>query len=1071
MFIKRQSLWLVLFAASGLVRCDCDDPSLSGIPKPEIDVVDVETGTSNAAVAEDQAFVIDFGAVDIGQSVERTVRISNKGTGQLHVTGFRLAESGLDPAICDGLKRGFGFASQDERATPMNIDPNQHRDVRIVFNPPAAGPHCMGLAISSDDADEAELLVYLLGQGSGGRLCAAPFDHTRVDFGPVYVGDTATQNLSFENCGNRAINLTGLSLETNPEEVFAINNTPTIPLAMEPGESFTMEASFTPLQVRSYTASLAGLLKLVTGEPYAAEQFISLEGIGAERPRCKITAVPTALNFGAVAGNAGQVDRDFLLKNNGECHCQVSSFSDVVMDEQAAGNLAGSFSVLNPPSFPFYLKGNDPSAQGCANADQNPSSDNQTITVRYTLPNRTEAAVERGHFDVNSDDPVNNPLTVQIEANGGGVPHCQLQVSPEAPDEVSVVGGLDFSSKTTIKRWGLVRFGNVSLHFDHAEPIVLENVGNYNCVIGQIKWRQDWTADNEFGFADENQSPITLPVSPNRVIAPGERVTYFATFKPTHLIESNSPLPNMSCLEGGYCAALTSSFGTETCLSSPCVWGNGIDIITGDGSDPLTADTLTDVSLTDAEPGTFSIGFMGKPTTPAIEVIPAVVDYGLITVGCGSEERTIKVYNTGSADLIVTRLEISPTMNPDEFRVTASMVPPDYTIEPGSSPMLINLRFLPRHEGLHNASLIIYAMEGTNEVPMFTVPLEGEGTLETHATDVFQQLDEPQVDVLWVVDDSGSMSNEQDILATNFPAFFSQTSINSVDYHIAVTTTLTRDSCVPDFTNPNDSCAGTPPDPMAGYYTACSGNDKWITTATSNPEGQFNCNVQVSDSGNVNPDRPGSDSAEGGLLAAKAFLSPPNVDDPNINGGFLREDAKLYVVMVSDEEDQSDGPTDLYVDFFRNLKGFRNQDLISVSAIAGDVPDGCTVGDDGAGAGARYKDVADAMGGLFQSICASDWSSMLSSLAFDSFGLKIQFFLSRGAASAASIEVCVADTDLTGVTGACPGTIVTLSNEGEANGWFYDSASNSVVFNPGSVPQRGQWIRADYDTACLPLEP
>jgi hypothetical protein len=45
---------------------------------------------------------------------------------------------------------------------------------------------------------------------------------------------------------------------------------------------------------------------------------------------------------------------------------------------------------------------------------------------------------------------------------------------------------------------------------------------------------------------------------------------------------------------------------------------------------------------------------------------------------------------------------------------------------------------------------------------------------------------------------------------------------------------------------------------------------------------------------------------------------------------------------------------------------------------------------------------------------------------------------------------------------------VPMRAEGDASGWFYDAGSNSIVFNPGSVPERGNWIRADYDTACLP---
>ncbi|MBN2357847.1 MAG: choice-of-anchor D domain-containing protein [Deltaproteobacteria bacterium] len=1061
--------WVTQFASALLAlalmpRCMCDDPNLSQIPKPDIEVVDVTTGTTNQAVP----FIIDFGAVDIGGQLERTVRVRNAGNGQLQVSSLRLLDSDLDETVCPGLHRAFGFVSQAERATPFKLEPRQERDVRISFTPSGAGPHCMGLSLESNDEDEPQVLVYLVALGSGGRLCTVPYDAQVLDFGPVFIGELSRTALHFENCGNRPIQVSGIALVENPDEVFGTGSLPSLPLPLQPGEGFDAEFTFQPLYVRYYSGAMQGLVKLIVAEPYASEQYVVLEGVGAERPRCKLAVVPATLQFGAVAANTSPT-RNLILRNNGECDCEVSAISPVVMDEQAATD-PGSFSIPAPPALPLYLAGSAPTSDGCTASPQTPAGNSATLTVQYNAPDRQDVVVERGHFDISSNDLVNDPQRVNLEASGGGSPRCQFKVTPEAPDEPSATS-FDWNCKTLTERWGLVKFGNVNVHYEHLQPILFENIGNIDCAISQVKWRQSWTPQNEFGFADESQQPLSLPATVNRTVRPGEVATYYATFKPTHTISNALPIPNMKCLSGGYCGALTSSYMSEICLQTPCIWGNGVDFV--------TSDTVTDQSVTGqyAVQGTFSIGFMGKPTTPAIDVIPSSVDWGLITVGCGAEERTIKIYNTGNGVLRVTRLEITPDTNPDEFRVTAAVVPQD--VQPGGQPMLINLRFYARHEGMHRADLIIYGQEGSSEVPMFTVPLQGVGTFETHHTDVFRQLTDPLVDVLWVVDDSGSMGGEQDMLADNFPTFFSQTTINNVDYHIAVTTTLTREGCVPDFTNPQDSCAGQPPHDKAGLYTSCSGNDKWITLTSANPQQQFNCNVQVSDSGHVNPDRPSSDEAEGGLLASKLFLSPPKITDPAANGGFLREDAKLYVIVVSDEEDQSDGPTDLYVDFYRNLKGFRNQGMVNFSAVAGPAG-GCNSGstNDGLGAddGARYRDVASAMGGLFQSICETDWTGLMNNLAIDSFGLKIQFFLSRAAASAGAIEVCVSppDQDLTGYTGPCSGrggTVVPLTSEGAANGWWYDGASNSIVFNAGSVPQRGQWIRADYDTACLPTQP
>ena len=52
--------------------------------------------------------------------------------------------------------------------------------------------------------------------------------------------------------------------------------------------------------------------------------------------------------------------------------------------------------------------------------------------------------------------------------------------------------------------------------------------------------------------------------------------------------------------------------------------------------------------------------------------------------------------------------------------------------------------------------------------------------------DEFQQPERPLVDVLFSVDDSGSMSEEQQNLANNFSSFINAASSLDTDYHIGV---------------------------------------------------------------------------------------------------------------------------------------------------------------------------------------------------------------------------------------------------------------------------------------------
>ena len=167
------------------------------------------------------------------------------------------------------------------------------------------------------------------------------------------------------------------------------------------------------------------------------------------------------------------------------------------------------------------------------------------------------------------------------------------------------------------------------------------------------------------------------------------------------------------------------------------------------------------------------------------------------------------------------------------------------------------------------------------------------------------------------------------------------------------------------------------------------------------------------------------------------------------NWGFLREDASLEVVIISDEEDQSPADLAFYIDFFKNLKGFANEDLIHVHTIVGDTPSGCESSFGGAGAAPRYKEVSNQTGGINASICAPDYGNILTEIGEVAFGLKKQFFLTRQAQ---------------------PGTItVTVNGNSCSTGWSFDIASNSVIFDDAGncMPQPGDQISIHYETLCI----
>ncbi len=423
---------------------------------------------------------------------------------------------------------------------------------------------------------------------------------------------------------------------------------------------------------------------------------------------------------------------------------------------------------------------------------------------------------------------------------------------------------------------------------------------------------------------------------------------------------------------------------------------------------------------------TESVALAGKGTRPDIDVIPGQIDFGLVTVGCCSDWERVAIYNSGDGTLTINSLGILATSDPG-FETTQ---PSTMSLPPGSSTEF-DVRYCANAVGDYTGVVEIQSTDDNEEI--FSVPMTAEGTLDGNGYDEFQQPERPLVDVLFAVDDSGSMSEEQNNLASNFSFFIDSASTLDTDYHIGVVTTDSESD-------------------QRGKLYSCSGNPLWINDrqSPSVQRSQFDCNVRVSDSG-----RPSSDNKESPLQAARLALDYPNITD--FNDGFYRENAKLYVILVTDEEDQSDGTAQLYVDYFRNLKGVGNTDLLNISAIAGPPPNGC----DTAESNQVDYDAVNMVGGQFRSICSADWSNMVSSLGLDVFNARRQFPLSRPA-TAGTLQVRVCDDDGAGNPTNCQ--TVPMSS---SNGWTFDAALNAITFHGSAIPGPSEIVTIDYESICF----
>ena len=251
-----------------------------------------------------------------------------------------------------------------------------------------------------------------------------------------------------------------------------------------------------------------------------------------------------------------------------------------------------------------------------------------------------------------------------------------------------------------------------------------------------------------------------------------------------------------------------------------------------------------------------------------------------------------------------------------------------------------------------------------------------------------------KMDIVFVVDNSASMDDEQANLAANFPKFYDvlqnyQTDSGALlDYRIAVTTTGTRARATLDpASGPIPIPIPIPPIPQnqdgdnGEFRQECGMSRRWLERDDPDVEGTFACVARVGT---------GGPSIEMQLYATKLAFSE-QIDNGN-NAGFLRDDALLAFVILSDEDDCSvedntpftvpdDSckpeppemePLDSYLNFFDGLKEGRGRWAAAV--IAGD--SSCP---DSFGDAARLRDFVGRGGQnlIFRPICTNDLSSAL----------------------------------------------------------------------------------------------
>lgn len=421
--------------------------------------------------------------------------------------------------------------------------------------------------------------------------------------------------------------------------------------------------------------------------------------------------------------------------------------------------------------------------------------------------------------------------------------------------------------------------------------------------------------DYRFGLSDDIEQPRpSIRVEPSRVAFPLTAWDGQAARTATIKNEGNATLSiAWMDVEG------SGAFSFLSLESNVILPGESVDVILlYDPLNPTDEGRLVVESSDSSSPRT-EVALSGEGAFPQLSIDPPVYDFGPLESMCGASN-TFTLENVGLASLSINNLA-----HVGEGFVLTGHDPLPIALAPGEQTELV-IAFAAADVGTYSGTLHV----DTNEPSGLQTASQTAEVLPPRIhEDLFRQNGAWEgVDVLFWVDGSGSMYDDQENLASNISQFTTSLEGLTSDFRI-----------------------------MIAGDTGCA-TGPYVTPDTADKESTFLLAME------------GAHGWEAGLAIAK--LAFEKTDSGECNEGFLRYDAKTVVVLVSDEPEQSG------VDWTTLVSAVLDRaPSTTISAIAGDIPAGCA----SAAAGTGYYEAVQATGGLFLSICDPDWGSKLQAIA------------------------------------------------------------------------------------------
>lgn len=1056
--------------------------------------------SDGGAVQPTRALTYAFGPSVAGTQVKRQLVVRNGGDAELRLDSLEVEEG---DAAHLGLSAGSTAVFRIPFPAGTRLPPGGEQTLDVTFAP--------RLDTGRDEEGRVALTVRLRTSGprtgeetatlalSGQAVvpgCALP---SHVSFGKVLVGGRGQESFDIHN--GTPLPTTALIGELAGPDLSAFAfaaGSAFGSTSLEPGAYARVALEFRPTEARAYMATLRA--RAAEGCP---ELFVELEG----------TSVETLLTW--------QVDNAEACRNrlDGVCvdasvDCGFSAPGTPAAQRRLTfrnvGRTAIALSQLTPSSEDFFLvapEGADATRLDVPGANPDTQAPGEASLQVGCRP--MEPGMREGTLAANSNLAGMSALgPIALSVFGGGP---QLGVSPDAVDFGTVAHVTGATTPLSLERELEVRntgsaprdarpWYNLQLVHSsetdggHEQPF-------YEVVPGE------GTAPGEFQVvlaAGQGLSEAGLRAQQGDVVRLIVRVTPAsaglkrATLR-LHSNDPDSPVTEVSLaadaqafgpctftlmphpsqgLDFGVVAAGTErelvvrfvNTGSNACLVSQVGLATGSDAaFRVDAAGPVTVapgaihPLAVRASLLGAPPaprllaGTLRLR-VSSLETPEVQVPvrarvaesclvvhPDTLDFGTVQSGCGSDVRTVQVHNTCQDEVLLQGASmVLPAGLPagapgcsgsepcHEFRLLAAPAIPNGGLRllPGGQPVSVQVMYRPFDAGEDVGALRLNVSHLGN-AHSYLATLRGTGALVEGHTDRFHR--EVKSDVLFVVDNSASMFEAQAHLANNIGAFLAEASTGSTDLHLGVITT--------DMDAPTES----------GRLQAVPGVGTKVLT-DANPNLEANLAQLITSLGTQ-----GSASEQTFESAVRALTAPLVTLE---NAGFLRPDAVLTVVAVTDEPEQSAFPITSYLHRFRNLKGASQPHRFTfhaVASLAGTLP--CTgVVDDG-----RLAFLVEQTGGVLADLCAADWQAPLREMGRRAAGLRLHHTLTSIPDLSGGRTL-----QLTRVGTGGQRQVLHATDGVGGNNWSYDAPTNGLLLEEAQSLQPGETLEVHYTPVCHP---